>query len=173
MWRRQLHTLSYICLACVGVAPDGAYAGASDRTQPMKTVSRSIAASDGANQRSVLEGAVKITQGSLLATGDRAEVYTDADSVVIRVVITGRRAHIEQMGDDGVLTEADADAIDYSIANGRAVLTGSATTRKQGVGNSAAPKITYSVSDGTFFAEGSQAEAVRMTFLPKKTAAVQ
>lgn len=168
MSRRQLHALSYLCLACVGVAPGTAAARASDRNQPMKAVSQSIAASDGANQRSVLEGAVKITQGSLLATGNRAEVYTDADSVVTRVVITGARAHIEQTGDDGVLTEADAETIDYSITNGRAVLTGNATTRKQGVGTSAAPKITYNVSDGTFFAEGSQAEAVRMTFLPKK-----
>jgi lipopolysaccharide transport protein LptA len=109
---------------------------------------------------------VRITQGTIVATGDQAEIYTGPDSQVTRVVLTGARAHLEQMDDQDHLMQADARRIDYDLATGQAVLTGEASARKAGMGVSTAPKILYNTDDGTFSAEGTEADPVHMTLYP-------
>ena len=170
MSRNPTHRLWWLGVACLALAPALATARSTDRDLPVKVVGKKATASNGPNQTSIVEGALRITQGTLVATGDHAVVYTDADAAVSRVVLTGSRAHIEQTSDDGTLSAADADTIDYVMDTSRAILTGHATTNRQGVGSSAAPRITYNVSDGTFYAEGSQSQMVNMTFLPRKRA---
>lgn len=137
-----------------------------DRTAQIKTESTSTDAAAGPNQKSLLSGNVRITQGTMVATGDQTEIYTGADSQVSRVVLTGARAHLEQMDDQGHLMEADARRIDYDLATGQAVLTGEASARKASMGVSTAPKILYNTDDGTFSAEGTESEPVHMTLYP-------
>lgn len=137
-----------------------------DRTAQIKTESTSSSATSGPNEKSVLSGNVRVTQGTMTATGDLAEIYTGQDSQVTRVVLTGARAHLEQMDDQGHLMEADARRIDYDLATGRAVLTGESSARKASMGVSTAPKIIYNTDDGTFSAEGTESEPVHMTLYP-------
>jgi lipopolysaccharide export system protein LptA len=140
----------------------------SDRTAPITTSSTSSSADAGPNGKSVLNGSVRIVQGSLLATGDRADVYTGADSQVSRIVLVGARAHIQQTDDQGHLMEADARQIDYDLTTGRAVLTGQSSANKESFGTATAPTIIYNVNDGTFSAEGNDTEPVRMVLEPRK-----
>jgi len=116
----------------------------------------------------VLTGNVRIVQGSLVATGDLAEIYTGADSQVSRVVLTGGKAHIEQLDDQGHRMEADARRVDYDLVTSRAVLTGQASAKKESMGVTTAPKIIYNVADGTFSAEGSDEDPVHMTLYPRQ-----
>jgi lipopolysaccharide export system protein LptA len=137
-----------------------------DRTAQIKTESKSTDAAAGPNARSVLTGNVRITQGTMVVTGDQAEIYTGADSQVSRVVLTGARAHLQQLDDQDHLMEADARRIDYDLATGQAVLTGEASARKAGMGVSTAPKILYNTDNGTFSAEGTESDPVHMTLYP-------
>ena len=70
-----------------------------DRTAQIKTESKSTDAAAGSDARSVLTGNVRITQGTMVATGDQAEIYTGPDSQVSRVVLAGARAHLQQLDD--------------------------------------------------------------------------
>jgi lipopolysaccharide export system protein LptA len=81
----------------------------------------------GPNTKSIVSGQVKIVQGTILVTGDTAELYAGPDSHIARVVVKGRKAHVEQKDDKGQLLKADADRVDYDLTTGRAVLTGSAS----------------------------------------------
>lgn len=140
----------------------------SDRSAPIQTSSTSTSSNAGPNTKSVLTGNVKIVQGTLVATGDQAEIYTGADSQVSRVVLTGGKAHIEQLDDQGHRMEADARRIDYDLVTSLAVLTGQASARKESMGVATAPKIIYHVNDGTFSAEGSDTDPVHMTLYPRQ-----
>jgi lipopolysaccharide export system protein LptA len=140
----------------------------SDRAAQIKTSSTSTSAMAGANAKSVLSGNVRIVQGTLIATGDQAEIYSGADAQVSRVVLIGSRAHLQQMDDQGHLMEADAHRIDYDLNTGRAVLTEQSSVHKEGMGVATAPKIIYNVDDGTFSAEGNESEPVRMMLYPRK-----
>jgi lipopolysaccharide export system protein LptA len=137
-----------------------------DRAAQIKTESTSTNAAAGPNEKSVLTGSVRITQGTMVATGDQADIYTGSDSQVTRVVLTGARAHLEQMDDQDHLMQADARQIDYDLATGQAVLTGEASARKASMGVSTAPKILYNTDNGTFSAEGTESEPVHMTLYP-------
>lgn len=64
--------------------------------------------------------------------------------------------------------EADARQIDYDLTTGRAVLTGQSSAHKESFGTATAPTIIYNVDDGTFSAEGNDAEPVRMVLEPRK-----
>lgn len=154
--------------AALCLIPFIAMGKSSDRSAPIHTSSTSTSSNAGPNTKSVLTGNVKIVQGTLVATGDQAEIYTGADSQVSRVVLTGNRAHIEQLDDQGHLMQADARRIDYDLVSSRAVLTGQSSARKEGMGEATAPKIIYNVDDGTFNAEGTDADPVHMTLYPRK-----
>lgn len=85
--------------------PLAAMGKSSDRAAQITTSSTSSSADAGPNGKSVLTGNVRIVQGSLIATSDRADVYTGADSQVSRVVLVGARAHVQQVDDQGHLTK--------------------------------------------------------------------
>lgn len=146
--------------------PLALHAKTGDRAAQIKTASTSTSANSGPNTKSVLTGNVRIVQGTMVASGDLAEIYTGADSQVSRVVLTGARAHLQQLDDQGHLMEADARRIDYDLATGRAVLTIDASAKKEAMGVATAPKIIYNVDDGTFSAEGTEAQPVHMTMYP-------
>jgi len=152
----------------VCLIPLAVMAKSSDRTAQIKTSSTSTSVNAEANATSVLTGNVRIVQGTLLATGDRAVIYSGTDSQVSRVVLAGARAHLEQRDDLGQLMEADALRIDYDLTTGQAVLTGQASARKESMGTAAAPTIIYNVDTGTFSAEGSDADPVKMMLYPRQ-----
>jgi lipopolysaccharide export system protein LptA len=95
-------------------------------------------------------------------------IYTDADGTIDRVVLTGGRAHVEEIGDDGKLVNADAERIDYNVAKGFAVLTQNATISKVESGNASGDKITYDLNTGEMHAASSPGGLVHMTIVPKQ-----
>jgi lipopolysaccharide export system protein LptA len=152
---------------CIGVVPAIASAKSSDRSQPLQVDGSSTSMSQGPNTKSIVSGQVKIVQGTILVTGDTAELYAGPDSRIARVVVLGRKAHIEQQDDKGQLLKADADRVDYDLTTGRAILTGSAQVIKAGSMTITAPKVIYNTDDSTCQAEGNEREDVHVTLLPK------
>ncbi|HXP02025.1 MAG TPA: lipopolysaccharide transport periplasmic protein LptA [Luteibacter sp.] len=161
---RFLVTVFVCSAALTGVA----VARSNDRTQEVQVSGSSTSVINGPNTKSVVTGNVRIAQGTILVTGDLAELYSGADSHVTRVVVTGRKAHVEQQDDKGEWMKADADRIDYDLTAGLAVLTGSAQVIKGTSGTATAPKIIYHVDEATFQAEGDEHENVHMTLFPKR-----
>ncbi|HEY4146632.1 LptA/OstA family protein [Pinirhizobacter sp.] len=169
MTTRAAHISTSRILCCfLALVATVTFARSSDRDQPMKVASHYFSGFPAPNSKSVIKGAVTVTQGTLKATGIYAELYTDADSAIDRVVLTGTRAHVEEIGDDGKLTRADADRIDYNITAGVAVLTGNATTFKADSGNASADKITYNLNTGELHGTSALDGLVHMTIIPKQ-----
>jgi lipopolysaccharide export system protein LptA len=144
-------------------------AKSSDRSQPLQVDGSSTSVFQGPNSKSIVRGQVKIVQGTILITGDTAELYSGSDSRIARVVVMGKRAHVEQQNDKGELLKADADRIDYDLTTGRAVLTGSAQVIKAGSMTITAPKVIYNTDDSACQAEGNEREDVHVTLLPKSS----
>jgi lipopolysaccharide export system protein LptA len=142
-------------------------AKSTDRQQMTHVASTTFSGSPSPNSKSILRGDVTITQGTMKATGTYAEIYTDANTSIVRAVITGNRAHIEQLGDDNKLVKADADRIDYRIDSARALLTGHVTTWKQDGGTASADEADYDVDTGVFNGKSDSGKLVELSFPPK------
>lgn len=155
-------------LACCAAPIRIAHAKSDDRTQEVHVSGSSTSVLEGPNSKSLVTGNVRISQGTILVTGDLAELYSGADSRIARVVVTGKRAHVEQQDDKGEVLKADANRIDYDLTTGIAVLTGKAQVLRASSGTATAPKIVYHVDDATIQAEGDEHEDVHMTLLPKR-----
>ncbi len=90
-----------------------------------------------------LTGNVKITQGTLLVTGDVAKLYMDADTQIARIVVTGNPAHIQELDENNELVQGDGLTLDYDNINSIAVLTTNAWVKQQGRGEFHGDKLTY------------------------------
>ena len=162
-----------------------AVAKQSDRSQPTNVTSKSF---DGTQQQAnstqpgkvIWTGNVLLTQGTLKITGDKATGYLDADNQIIRVIVDGSPARVEQMDDQDLLMRGHASNIDYkpddaaNSGNGIAVLTGNAHVDKQTnpadkskLNQSDGDKITYNTTNSTMTGESNGPEPVHMTFQPK------
>ena len=119
------------------------------------------------NTVSTLKGNVKITQGTLVLTGDTAMIHLDADSQISRVVVTGTPAHIEQMDDSGNLMTGNAAKLDYDNIHGIAVLTGQASVKQQGRGEFHGDKLTYNTESSQITGDSGGDGLVHGVFLPK------
>ena len=158
--------------ACsLALLPAWGLARQSDRQQPMNFSARHTDAYNAPNTVSTLKGNVKITQGTLLLTGDTAMIHLDADSQISRVVVTGTPAHIEQMDDSGNLMTGNAAKLDYDNIHGIAVLTGQASVKQQGRGEFHGDKLTYNTESSQITGDSGGDGLVHGVFLPKAKAA--
>ena len=139
----------------------------SDRQQPMNFSAKHTDAYNAPNTVSTLTGNVKITQGTLLLTGDTARIHLDADSQISRVVVTGKPAHIQQMDDSGNLMTGNAGKLDYDNIHGIAVLTGQASVKQQGRGEFHGDKLTYNTTSSQITGDSGGDGLVHGVFLPK------
>jgi lipopolysaccharide export system protein LptA len=151
--------------------PSLALAKSTDRDQPMNYTSKYTEAFQTPNSISTLKGNVRITQGTLLMTGDLTKIHMDADTQISRIVTTGKLAHIQQLDDSNNLMTGDADTLDYDNINGIAVLTGHAVVHQQGRGEFHGDKVTYNTKTSLITGESSGDGLVHGTFLPKNKAA--
>ncbi|TBR37132.1 MULTISPECIES: lipopolysaccharide transport periplasmic protein LptA [Dyella] len=159
--------LGACALALVALAPAAALAKKDDRNQPMNFSAKTTNAINAPNSVTTLTGNVKITQGTLLITGAKAEIHLDGDSQIARVVVTGAQAHIQQLDESNNLMQGDADKLDYDNINGIAVLTGNAKVTQQGRGQFNGDKITYNTDTSVITGESGNDGLVHGTFLPK------
>jgi len=166
-------------LTLVGIAP--AFALSTDREKDLDvkaTYQKSVMGGKGsvaAENHTLLQGNVRMEQGSLKAGGDEAKVYdaaNDAAGQGRRMVLTGKPARLEQLldGDGGKMT-ARATEIDYDDGSGIAVLTGDVVVIQEGKSEFRGPRMIYNTNTGAMEG-GSQAPGseVHMIFKSKKPA---
>lgn len=144
-----------------------ALAKRGDRDKPADIVAKSFDGAQQAHGYITYKGQVKITQGTLKATGDLAKAYLDADNNVTRVVLTGSPAHIQQLDDANNLMQGEAASIDYDNVKGIAVLTGNAVVKQQGRGEARGDKLTYDTATSQMTGESAGDGLVHMIFQPK------
>ena len=116
-----------LAFALAAAAP-AAHALSSDRDQPMDITAdhaRITQGTDKAPGITYLTGNVRMTRGTMKATGAQATIYQhpdnardaqgkDISSQVQRVILLGRQAHMEERNKDGGLVTSNADRIDYN-----------------------------------------------------------
>jgi lipopolysaccharide export system protein LptA len=146
------------------ILPLALHAKTGDRNQPMTTSQGSVNGFNAPNTTTTLTGNVVVTQGTMKAKGDVAQLYLDADSQVSRIVMKGRPAHIQQLDDNDRLMTGEAPTLDYDNINGIAVLQPNAVVTQQGMGEAHADKLTYNTNTSYFTGTGN----VSMTYLPKQ-----
>lgn len=155
-----------------------AHALSSDREKDLEVFAaynKSVMGSkNAADNHTLLQGNVRMEQGSLKARGDEARLFdAGAGNASRRMVLTGKPAYLEQRLDgDGGLMTARAAEIDYDDGSGIAVLTGDVVVVQEGKSEFRGPRMTYNTNTGAMEG-GSQAPGseVRMIFKAKKPAA--
>lgn len=166
-------------LRCVGLAssllfavvPFDAIARKADREQIMNYDAKSIDAYDAPNSVTTLTGSVKITQGSLLITGDLAKIYLDGNAKMSRIVVTGNAAHIQQLDESNQLMAGDAAKLDYDVTNGIAVLTTNAVVNQQCRGEFHGDKLAYYMDTSQITGDAGGDGLVHGAILPRQAAA--
>lgn len=147
------------------VAP-AALALETDREQTMQ-IDADHAKGNAAAGTTLLTGNVRIDQGSLSIRADRAEVEQQ-DEDIRRVLLDGTPAHLEQEIEQQGRLKADAERIEYLLAEQKVVLSGNVRIeRPRGVMTGA--RIVYSLDTGEMNA-GEQGSRVRMMIAPKPKA---
>ncbi|HWU75773.1 MAG TPA: lipopolysaccharide transport periplasmic protein LptA [Rhodanobacter sp.] len=144
-----------------------ALAKKDDRSQPMQVVhADSFSGFNAPNSITKLIGHVQLVQGTLKITGDLAEIHTDADQQLSRIVVSGH-AHIQQLDDNGNLMTGEAQTLDYDNIKGIATLKGHASVRQQGRGEAHGDTLTYNTQTSQMNGSSGGDGYVHMIFLPK------
>ncbi len=164
----RLWAASLLAVCSLAMLPALVVAKQSDRQQPMNFAAKHTDAYNAPNTATTLQGSVKITQGTLLLTGDTARIHLDADSQISRVVVTGKPAHIQQLDDNGNLMTGNAVQLDYDNIHGIAVLTGQASVKQQGRGEFHGDKLTYNTATSQITGDSGGDGLVHGVFLPKQ-----
>ena len=113
-----------LCLLCLSLP---LMALESDRQQPLEVNANSTDGTLG-DGVTTLRGNVEIHQGTLHITADEAEV-SKIDGRVSSVTFRGQPAFLEQEIEEQGLVQATANVIDYQVASGLVMLTGSADVK--------------------------------------------
>jgi lipopolysaccharide export system protein LptA len=115
---------------------------------------------------SVLTGNVRITQGSIVGTGARADIHQKA-SAVTRVVLTGTPATFQQDIEGGGTMKGRAQSIDYDPDAKHAVLSGDAVVEHPD-GEARGARLTYDVDTGKMSGDGQGGDGrVHLRMAPK------
>lgn len=151
----------------LGAITSPALAKKADREKPILTFAKVTNVDDGPNGVTTLTGQVKVTQGTLVVTGDVARLYYDANQQLARAVVTGRPAHMQELDEQGRLVQADADSLDYDNLHQIAVLTRNATVKVEGQGDVRGDTLTYNVDTTELKGESSSDNLVHGVMLPQ------
>lgn len=141
-----------------------AAARSSDRNQPMDIqADRSSSVLTG-NGQAVLQGNVRIDQGTLAIRADAATV-TQVDGEIRTVVLEGAPATMAQEADDGARTRAQARRIEYDLGTETVLLTG-AVVVEQPRGVLRGERVSYDLASEQLEA-GGDSGPIRMVIPPK------
>lgn len=164
--RRTSASARFALLAVGLLAASAALAKQSDRDQPMDVRAKTGNMFLKPNSVTTIAGSVRITQGTMKITGDKAEIHAGADNAITRVVVTGHPAHIEQLDDSGNLMTGEAASLDYDNVKAIAVLTGQALVRQKGRGEAHGDKLTYNTHTSEMVGQSSGSNLLHMIFQP-------
>ncbi len=122
-------TSAAICIWFGVLAAPAAYAAASDVNQPIRINARTVEANEKTGV-AVYRGNVVIEQGRLSIRADRVEIRAHKNKTE-SIRATGKPAKLRQQADaDGEEIDADADRIDYHVADGKLDMTGNVSLRR-------------------------------------------
>jgi lipopolysaccharide export system protein LptA len=167
--KNRAELASLACLALVVAAPASALK--SDREKPMDIDAAGMV-SNVNEGNATLTGNVRIVQGTLKVTADKAVVTQNDKQEVSRAILTGAPARLSEDLEDGGRLDGQATQIDYDMAGQRVVLTGNAVVA-QPQGELRGERITYDLETGRLDAggpEGGNRVFLRMNPQPKKPA---
>lgn len=160
--------LAELVLFAAVLTAGAAQARESDRTQPMNVEADDIDLTMEDTSETVLTGNVKITQGTLRIDAGKATV-SRKDGDIVRALLTGAPARMQQENDEGVPMKASAANIDYDVGGEVVVLTGDVAV-DQGADTLRGQRITYDLKNGRLNASGAGAGSdgrIRMTIQPR------
>ncbi len=160
--------LSLTCLAlALALSAGQALAKSTDRQQPMDLDAANMDALLSDDSVSVLEGSVRIRQGSLEVDADRAEIHRKAGEID-HIVLTGAPARLRQVSDQGEPMDATAARVVYNTSSENMLLTGNVVIT-QPRGNLRGETIKYDITTGRVDG-GGDGQRVSMRILPKTAA---
>ncbi len=139
----------------------------SDRQQPVEFGADRFEGKITASGTTHLSGGFWLDQGSLKIRSERATVHR-SDGVVVRVVLDGSPATVEQDLDSGGRMRAEAREIDYQIGSDLLELNREVVVT-QPEGQLRGERLRYDISSGQI--EGGGSGGVRMRIEPKPPAA--
>ncbi|MBA8885060.1 lipopolysaccharide transport periplasmic protein LptA [Dokdonella fugitiva] len=145
----HLRRLCAALLACAALP--AAHALGTDRDKPMDVTADYSKINQGRDKQpgtTYLRGNVRVVQGTMKASAAEATIHQKSNGDVLRVVMKGKQAHVEQQQDGGGTMTADADQIDFDNQTSIAVLTGNVKVVQSGRGEFHGEKMTYNTNTG-------------------------
>ncbi|MBW8367022.1 MAG: lipopolysaccharide transport periplasmic protein LptA [Arenimonas sp.] len=161
------HAALSLTLLAVAFAAGPALAKSTDRQQPMDLSASNMDALLSDDSVSVLEGNVRIRQGSLEVDADRAEIHRKAGEID-EIILTGSPARLRQLSDQGEPMDATAARIVYGTASEVMLLTGNVVIT-QPRGNLSGETVKYDITTGRLNG-GGDGQTVSMRILPRTAA---
>jgi lipopolysaccharide export system protein LptA len=163
----KIKTIQNIALLLITVAffNSSALALSDDSSKPINIQADSAEIND-ATGVSTYRGNVKITQGSMILTGDTVILET-ANKKVKKITSEGKLSTFKQTTDDGRKIDAEAEKMVYSITGNEIVLTKNAKLTEAG-NTFASGKITF-YTDKEIVSAGSSSgeDRVNITVFPE------
>ncbi len=141
----------YALVLCVNVMATEALARESDLDQPID-IAADRSEFDERAGRQILEGNVRISQGTMLITAERIEIALQ-DGRLASIVGTGSPLGFEQDNESGEQMRGEAGRIVYDAVDGSLVLEGDATLTQPGQRLSS-ERIVFNATTQTVRAEG-------------------
>lgn len=140
----------------------------SDKDKPLDVTSDRFEGGPN-DETSVLTGHVHMTQGSIVGTGDKADIH-QKDKNVTRVVLFGAPATLKQDVEGGGTVNAKAKNIDYDVTAKHAILTGDAVVTHPR-GEARGEHLTYDVETGKMTGDGQGGDGqTHLHFVPETEA---
>ncbi len=154
--------LAFLMLSIVN---SNALALTDDSTKPINIQADSAEIND-ATGVSTYRGNVKISQGSMVLTGDIVILETEKKKVQ-KIISEGKKSTFKQTTDDGRKINAEAEKMVYSITGNKIVLTNNAKLTEAG-NTFASDKITF-YTDREIVTAGSSTgdDRVNITVFPE------
>jgi len=143
----------------------------SDRQQLLNVDADSLDAGLDDN-RAVLKGNVRITQGTLVIEAAEATLTQGEQQETQRVLLSGAPVTLEQDLDEGGRLKARANRVDYDVTAETIVLSGAANV-SQPRGDLSGEKIVYNTATGKLNATSVAGGRVHLKVQPKTTAATK
>lgn len=151
-----------LLLAALAAAP--ALAKSTDRRQPMDIHADNSDALMEDNGVSVLQGNVRIRQGTLAVDADRAEIHRRGGDLD-RIVLTGAPVRLRQVSDSGEPLDAIARTVTYTMSEEIMLLTGGVEIL-QPRGTMRGETVRYDLDTGRLNG-GGDGQGVTLRILPK------
>lgn len=138
----------------------------SDRNQPLYVNADSFKAEQN-NHIAHLYGNVQIRQGSLNGTANQGVTYMNQHGRIVRIVLVGTPAHLNQKLDNGGIMQARAQTIDYNVTRDIATLTGQAVVIQAGQGRFEGYRLVYNTQTGSVTGNSDGKGRVHLIFQAK------